>query len=116
MFKISGAALAGTAANNIDPKVNSLKYCSFLLVNCQFCYAISIEQVFVMCFLIVQLTMLIAREVAMACRSGVEVMISLLSFASFCAQHCFLLYILYGELGGNCCWRSQFLLRKYMGE
>ncbi|XP_062002596.1 uridylate kinase PUMPKIN, chloroplastic-like [Rosa rugosa] len=41
VFKVSGAALAGTAANNIDPKI----------------------------------TMLIAREVAMACRSGVEVAI-----------------------------------------
>ncbi|PRQ54073.1 putative UMP kinase [Rosa chinensis] len=42
VFKVSGAALAGTAANNIDPKV---------------------------------ITMLIAREVAMAYRSGVEVAI-----------------------------------------
>ncbi|KAL6141848.1 hypothetical protein ACLB2K_060134 [Fragaria x ananassa] len=52
VFKISGAALAGTAANNIDPK----------------------------------LTMLIAREVAMACRSGVEVAIVVGGRNFFCGN------------------------------
>ncbi|XP_050380391.1 uridylate kinase PUMPKIN, chloroplastic [Argentina anserina] len=52
VFKISGAALAGTAANNIDPK----------------------------------LTMLIAREVAIACRSGVEVAIVIGGRNFFCGN------------------------------
>ncbi|KAK9921130.1 hypothetical protein M0R45_029656 [Rubus argutus] len=52
VFKISGAALAGTAANNIDPK----------------------------------LTMLIAREVALACRSGVEVAVVVGGRNFFCGN------------------------------
>ncbi|XP_062002258.1 uncharacterized protein LOC133720089 [Rosa rugosa] len=52
VFKVSGAALAGTAANNIDPKI----------------------------------TMLIAREVAMACRSGVEVAIVVGGRNFFCGN------------------------------
>ncbi|KAF8396475.1 hypothetical protein HHK36_018098 [Tetracentron sinense] len=52
VFKISGAALAGTGAQNIDPKV----------------------------------TMLIAREVAIACRLGVEVAIVVGGRNFFCGE------------------------------